>query len=266
MDAEIKHYNNLLTYSNYVMTYLLLPLREPEKTRDALEYELRFSDLNSDIYREDLRKGLYALSLELVKKKDIFLRLYLFDEDPEIEFEKYHKHEDLNSWRDLPVCYIKGKNLDAIKSAIKASHNHIIIEKDTMTGNKSDDIVDNKIKNITFVREGNRAKTGVKLFYINDDMSNPKIIKKQSAQIKRLITVAETGKILFNQQCLDYLNTNKKCTLYCSGKYDITKILIKNGANLKTSDNVILEIITWNEYQMKLLAASCTLRRGIFMC
>ncbi len=98
-----------------------------------------------------------------------------------------------------------------------------------------------KIKKITFVRDDKRSD--VSLFYVNDDISHVKKIQNPSKKVRKLAQISLGKEFLFDKDTHDYLNTNRKCTLYGNGKYQLTNIIDGHGKNLKINKNIKIEII-----------------------
>lgn len=91
---------------------------------------------------------------------------------------------------------------------------------------------DNLIKSIIFIRDGNRKTNRVAYFYINGDVNNQKRINNYSNKVRRLAEIVEKRELVFDKQLYDYINLNKRCVLYCRGKFDLTKILERSGKGL----------------------------------
>jgi len=108
-----------------------------------------------------------------------------------------------------------------------------------------------KIKEITFVKKKTEPKTTYD-FYINGNLKDIKPLRSDSSRLRKLAELAEGKDLDYDKDFLDYVNSNSNCALYCARKYELTKILEKNGSHLRICYGTQVKIIGEVEYRKKL--------------
>lgn len=108
-----------------------------------------------------------------------------------------------------------------------------------------------KINKITFVKK-NTFRENSYSFYINNDLKSLKQLRRDSHRIGRFIEFLEGKDIEYDKDTFDYINSNKECVLYCSGKYTLTKILEKDGKTYRVNPEIRARVITEIAYKKEL--------------
>ncbi|MCC7004978.1 hypothetical protein IT397_03620 [Candidatus Nomurabacteria bacterium] len=211
-----------------------------------LYFEDKVDDI--DIIKDIAIDGLKSISLEVqticlyVLKKlsvkisksndyDLFAKLYLKCSDNENAYQNTQKITATTSQNDFFV--FDGKVLipkEQFEKFMGLSHR------------KNNGKFDKKIKKITFVRANERSQC--QSCYVNEDLEDKINIQRNSGPLKELIKLGFNESVSYTKQTMDYLNSNKKCVLYRTGRYILTNIVRNDAGVLAINRSVKIEIIT----------------------
>lgn len=186
---------------------------------------------------------------------------YLLDEKDLVEV--FHMTEDFyhisGQSRSDSARRFKGSNsseLDALhtptfKNVLETVHSIFIQAIEVETGSEEKIVENKKIKEITFIKKKTQPKPTFN-FYINGNLKDTKPVRSDSSHLRKLAEIAEGNDLGYDKDFLDYINSNANCALYCAGKYQLTKILEKNGNYLRICYGIQVKVITEVEYRKKL--------------
>lgn len=92
----------------------------------------------------------------------------------------------------------------------------------------------NRIKEIIIIEPGSPDKESYK-FVINEDYKNAKKISRAACWKKIIDIIKDEKEVEFDEGLENYFNYNKRCAIYCKGKYKLTQIFEKNR-DFKTNE------------------------------
>ncbi len=147
-------------------------------------------------------------------------------------------------------------DIQDLKEKLNRFHSFVTQKPQHLDNKELSPSSDNKkeqIRSIMFVEKRIIVKSVPKLsysFYINGDTKNLKLLRHDSRKLFLLIKmVKDTENVPFNKELMDYLNSNTLCTLYCSGKYALTRIVERRGDFLKVYSGISARIIGESGYK-----------------
>lgn len=106
------------------------------------------------------------------------------------------------------------------------------------------------IRSITFVETKSVGESTFK-FYVNENMDEIKSLRGDSQQNLLLIKIAQGENVPFKKELMDYINSNRKNTLYCKGKYKLSKIIKKQGKYLELIRGTKVRVVGEAGYKKK---------------
>jgi len=172
-------------------------------------------------------------------KAQKMLELFLFVHTMiALDFENYLEVENFSYGAGMFDLYDRGI-LFQVKFEPKTKEANTIVSPD------------NKIREIIFVKKKTEPKLTYS-FYINGNVDAIKPLRSDSAKLRKLIAISESQDIEFDKDLLDYVNSNSNCALYEAGKYQLTKILERNGNYLRVCYGIRTKVISETEYRKKL--------------
>lgn len=222
----------------------LMDLENEFKAKEDIELLGQVEDI-SRLY-ETIKRG-RDIHRELKEKKNIMDTLghgMILHEWKSIEEDKLFGQQRDRYWFKV----------DKVKPWLSRLHNYLLKELTLQKDKSKHGKVKEKSKmidEIIFIEKKTQPKSTY-LFYINGDLDDVRQLRGDSNRIKKLIDIIRNGSTDFDKNLLDYINSNKDCALYCAGKYDLTKILEKNGQHIKISYGVKAKVISEIEYKKKL--------------
>ena len=92
----------------------------------------------------------------------------------------------------------------------------------------------NRIKEIIIIEPRSPDKESYK-FVINEDYKNAKKISRAACWKKIISIIKDEKEVEFDEGLENYFNYNKRCAIYCKGKYKLTQIFEKNR-DFKTNE------------------------------
>ena len=92
----------------------------------------------------------------------------------------------------------------------------------------------NRIKEIIIIEPRSPDKESYK-FVINEDYKNAKKISRAACWKKIIDIIKDEKEVEFDEGLENYFNYNKRCAIYCKGKYKLTQIFEKNR-DFKTNE------------------------------
>ena len=109
----------------------------------------------------------------------------------------------------------------------------------------------NLVNEITFVEKKSLKGFDYRL-YVNGDISDTVKLRKDSHRVRKLVDMCKGDKDMpFRKDILDYINSNKYCVIYRSGKYGVTEILERLGDSLGFTHHVHVEVIDDTTYKKR---------------
>ena len=141
---------------------------------------------------------------------------------------------------------LKKIDKDELKGHVMIVHNRLLqepilkIEIDQKAKNNNLGML---IESITFIEKKTLNKSAYS-FYINQDTSDIRDLRRDSSRIRNLIKVVKNDEsVPFSKDLLDYINSNSDCALYCAGKYKLTKILERHDESFRIHTDVEARVI-----------------------